>query len=410
MAATDTQARGRTDWGTIALLSLGFGLVGIDRFMISTLFPVISADLGLDYNDIGVITGALAFAWGAAALIMGNMADRLGRRKVLVGSLLVFALLIGTSGLAAGLASLVLVRVLMGLADGAFTPASIAATFDAAAPRHHGIAIGVQQMMLPAFGLGLAPLVIAQMLQVTDWRWTFVAFAVPGLLLAWAVWRRMPEMASAGPISSSSFADWRQVLGYRNIPIAMALMLCWLACLITTSAFLPSFLLDHHGLSFGDMAGVMSAIGFGAATGTLVISALSDRIGRKPAMIVAASGALAALVLLSNAGSDPVSLFAILFAVHFFNQGAITLTIGPICAETVPTTLMATASGLVIATGEIIGGGFAPVLAGTLASQFGIEHLLWMPIVALALAVGLAMLLTETRPRTSAASPATIAS
>ena len=95
----------RSDWGTIGLLSLGFGLVGIDRFMISTLFPVIARDLALTYDDIGVITGALAFAWGVAALIMGNKADRLGRRKVLVGSLLVFALLIGTSGLATGLAA-----------------------------------------------------------------------------------------------------------------------------------------------------------------------------------------------------------------------------------------------------------------------------------------------------------------
>ena len=311
----------RSDWGTIALLSLSFGLVGIDRFMISTLFPVISEDLGLDYSDIGLITGALAFAWGASALIMGNKADRLGRRKVLAGSLLVFALLIGTSGLAAGLAGLVLVRVLMGLADGAFTPASIAATFDAAAPRRHGLAIGIQQMMLPALGLGLAPLVIAAMLQVTDWRWTFVAFAVPGLLLAWAVWRRMPEQAK--PVTSqSSFADWRQVLGFRNIRLAMALMLCWLTCLITTSALLPSYLIDHLGLGFGEMSGVMSAIGFGAAAGTLLVSALSDWIGRKPAMILASAGALGALILLANAGSDPVRLFAILFAVHCFNQGA----------------------------------------------------------------------------------------
>ena len=147
----------RSDWGSIALLSLGFGLVGIDRFLISTLFPVIAKDLGLKYDDIGVITGALAFAWGAAALIMGNKADRLGRRKVLAGSLLVFAALIGTSGLAAGLVGLVLVRVLMGLADGAFTPASIAVTFNAAALRHHGLATGVQQMMLPTFGLAFAP-------------------------------------------------------------------------------------------------------------------------------------------------------------------------------------------------------------------------------------------------------------
>lgn len=389
----------RSDWGTIGLLSLGFGLVGIDRFMISTLFPVIARDLALTYDDIGVITGALAFAWGVAALIMGNKADRLGRRKVLVGSLLVFALLIGTSGLATGLAGLVLVRVAMGLADGAFTPASIAATFDAAAPRHHGLAIGVQQMMLPTFGLAIAPLAIAGLLHIIDWRWTFLTFAFPGVLLAWAVWRRLPEQTKPLPTSFSSFVDWRRVLGYRNIRVAMALMLCWLTCLITTSALLPSYLIDHVGLSFGDMSGVMSAIGFGAAAGTLLISALSDQIGRKPAMILTSAGAMAALILLATAGQDPVLLFALLFVVHFFNQGAITLTVGPICAETVPGALMATASGVVIATGEIIGGGLAPVIAGRVATQFGIDQLLWLPIGALVLALALSLLLIETRPR-----------
>src|ERR1700756_6039163 len=89
-----------TNWGTVAVLSLGFGLVGIDRFMISTLFPVIADDLSLDYSDIGIITGALSFAWGGAALVMGNKADRLGRRRILAVSMLSFALLIGTCGLA----------------------------------------------------------------------------------------------------------------------------------------------------------------------------------------------------------------------------------------------------------------------------------------------------------------------
>ena len=241
------------------------------------------------------------------------------------------------------------------------------------------------------------------MLQHIDWRWTFVAFAAPGLLLTFAMWRRVPARAKVVPASSSSFADWRRVLGYRNIPISMALMLCWVTCLVITISLLPSYLIDHVGLSFGYMSVVMSAMGFGAATGTLILPALSDRIGRKPAVILGALGALGSLILLANAGSSPVLLFAIVFALNFFNQGAWTLTIGPICAETVPATLMATATGVLIATGEIIGGGMAPVIAGAVAKQFGIEHLLWLPIGALVLAFALSWLLVETRPRSSQA-------
>ena len=53
----------------VLVLSLGFGLVGIDRFLISTMYPTIARDLHLGYGDIGTITGALAIAWGVAALI-----------------------------------------------------------------------------------------------------------------------------------------------------------------------------------------------------------------------------------------------------------------------------------------------------------------------------------------------------
>lgn len=399
MAPESTSDNTHTNWIIVILMALGFGLVGIDRFMISTLFPVIAKDLHLDYADIGTITGALAFAWGFAALIMGNRADRLGRGTVLAGSLFVFALLIGASGLATGLLSLIAVRVMMGFADGAYTPASIAATIHAAAPRHHGLAIGIQQMMLPAIGLGLAPLAITQLLHVIDWRWTFVLFALPGFILAWFVWKKLPRSKAETSSSAGSLSDWRSVLSFRNVRVAMGMMLCWLTCLMTASALLPNYLIDHVGLTFEQMGGVMSAIGLGSAVGTLSLPWLSDRIGRKPVMLIASAGGIVALFMLNSTGANTVQLFAWLFLVHFFNNAAITLTVGPICAETVPTALMATASGVVIAVGEFFGGGLAPVIAGRVASEFGIDKLLLLPMCTLALGFILSMLLIETRPR-----------
>lgn len=388
----------RTHWTIVILMALGFGLVGIDRFMITTLFPVIAQDLRLDYADIGLITGALAFAWGLAALIMGNRADRIGRRRVLVGAMLVFALLIGASGLAVGLWSLIAVRVVMGLADGAYTPASIAATLESAAPHDHGLAIGIQQMMLPLVGLGLTPLLVTQLLHVVNWRWVFVLFAFPGLLLAWFVGRHLPK-ATGVLEPSSHWANWAQVLKFRNVWIAMALMLCWLTCLMTASALLPNYLTDHVQLSYAQMGGVMSAVGIGAAVGTVVLAALSDRMGRKPVMLLASAGGIAALLMLNGTGADTTQLFAWLFLVHFFNNAAITLTVGPLCAESVPPSLMATASGVVIAIGELFGGGLAPIIAGYVATQFGIDKLLLLPTMTLALGFVLSLFLIETRSR-----------
>jgi len=391
----------------VAILAFGFGLVGIDRFMISAMFPAIAADLKLGYEDIGTITGALAIAWGIAAFFMGNLSDRLGRRKILVGSMVVFSLLIGASGLAGGLMTLVLVRVIMGLADGAYTPPSITATLEASPPQRHGLNLGIQQMMLPLFGLGIAPILVTQLLEFIDWRWVFPIFAVPGLLAAWLMHRWIRDNGSARPASdeamvaahasAGSFDDYKRVLKVYNIRLLSIGMLCWLTCLVTTSAFLPSYLIEHAALSGVEMGFVMSAIGWGATAGTVLLPWLSDRLGRKPVMMLCTLGALASLMLLSMA-STATGLFASLFATHFFNFALITLTVGPVSSESAPPTLMATASGTIIAIGELFGGGVAPIVVGFTVGHFGIDHMLWLPMLAMAAGFVIAVLIEETAP------------
>jgi len=172
---------------------------------------------------------------------------------------------------------------------------------------------------------------------------------------------------------------------------------------MTASALLPNYLIDHVGLSFEQMGGVMSAIGLGAAVGTVSLSWLSDRIGRKPVMLLSSAGGIVALLMLNATGAAPAQLFTWLFLIHFFNNAAITLTVGPLCAETVPPSLMATASGVVIAVGELFGGGLAPVIAGQVATAFGIDKLLLLPIATLAVGFALSLMLIETRPRVVAA-------
>jgi MFS family permease len=128
----------------------------------------------------------------------------------------------------------------------------------------------------------------------------------------------------------------------------------------------------------------MSAIGFGSAVGTLLLPWLSDRTGRRPIMIGCTIGAGAALICLTSlSGASIFALFLSLFAVHFFNNALITLTVGPVCSDTVPPTLTATASGVIIAAGEFFGGGLAPIVAGQTAERFGIGHVLWLPIGAM---------------------------
>ena len=94
------------EWKAVLLLSLGFGLVSLDRWIIAPLFPIMMEDLNLDYQDLGNITAVLALTWGVASVLLGGLSDKLGRRKVLIPSIIGFSLLAGLSGIATGLTSL----------------------------------------------------------------------------------------------------------------------------------------------------------------------------------------------------------------------------------------------------------------------------------------------------------------
>jgi MFS family permease len=143
-------------------------------------------------------------------------------------------------------------------------------------------------------------------------------------------------------------------------------------------------LLDYLHLSSVNMGVVMSSIGLGATFGTLLLPWLSDRFGRKPVMIGASAATFASLLMLGNSATVP-ALFCFLFLVHFFNNALIALTVGPVSTESVPPFLSATASGLVIAVGELAGGGLMPVIVGRTAEHFGIEHVLWLPLCTIAI-------------------------
>lgn len=377
----------RRELAAIIVLSLGFGMVGIDRYMISTLFPVMAKDLNLDYGAIGTITGVLSIAWGLSALFMGRVIDRFGPRPVLTLSLIAFGLLLCFSGLAAGLAGLLLIRVFIGIADGAYAPASIVATMSVSPPERRGRNIGFQQMMALLFGFGVVPLAIPYLLRVMEWRSVFLLFFIPAMVLAALTWRILPpsrHIAGAVP------ANWRAALANGNIRIGMGLMLCWLACLVTLGAFMPSYLTDVLALSVEQMGLVMSSIGIGGTIGTVVLPWLSDRLGIRAVMQGGSLVTILALVALNLAGGQPLVLFACLFIAIFCVMALITLTVGPLVALSMPEAGMATALGLIVATGELFGGGLAPILLGYAADAFGLHHVLYLPVIAIVAALFLA--------------------
>jgi len=359
----------------VLVLAAGFGIVGLDRFIINPLFPVIAEDLGLDYQDIGLVAAALALTWGGAAIVFGRVADRVGVKPVLVKSAFVFSCLIGFTGIAGGLGALLLLRGLLGVAEGTFAPACIVATSRASTPARVGLDIGILHVMAALFGLGLAPLLAVQLLRVLPtWHWVFVVVAVPGFLLVYCIHRVLPPEVRLPHADEPSTLrhSWRDVLMHQRVAANAVAMAAWLAVVTVLSALLPSYLTGSLGLGLEEMGIVLSGLGLGGVIGMILVPAFGDRFGHAPSALVAAATKLAALTILVFVPADAALLFGVLLVVGFGGGGLTALTVGPLTLNAVAAPLAVTATGMVVGCGEIFGGALAPVMAGALGDRFGI--------------------------------------
>jgi MFS family permease len=182
MASPDTSTQWDTayEWKAVVLLSLGFGLVGLDRWIIAPLAPAMLGDLGMTPQDVNNLVAVLGVAWGLSAVLMGGLSDRIGRRKVLVPAIVAFSLMSGFSGAASGFTMLLVIRALLGVSEGAFCPTSFAATAEASKPSRRGFNQGLQQSNFALFGLGFGPIIATQLLQVARWRGVFCLWRCRG--------------------------------------------------------------------------------------------------------------------------------------------------------------------------------------------------------------------------------------
>ena len=180
------------EWKIILLLSITFGLVGLDRFVLPIILQspnsTMAADLGLTPQHGGALAGYLGMAWGISAFVMGYMADRVGRRAVLVPAILVFSLMSAASGMVGSLMGLIFVRVIMGIAEGPVASTGVAVAVEASKPSRRGMNNGIFQCMISLFGLALAPLIATRLLETHSWQTVFMLVGAPGVIVAIIMW------------------------------------------------------------------------------------------------------------------------------------------------------------------------------------------------------------------------------
>jgi len=393
------------EWKAVLILSLAFGLVGLDRFILPPLFPTIMKELHLTYQDLGNLVGVLGVAWGVSAILMGGLSDRLGRRRILVPAVVMFSLLSVLSGTATTLVGLLVIRAIMGFSEGAVAPTGVAVVVEASHPQRRGLNNGFFQCAISLFGLGIGPILATLLLTITSWRKVFLIVGIPGLIVAAIiayVVREPATIASQQQSADRQRAPLARMFEHRNVALGMLALLCAMTGVFVLGAIMPSYLIDYLKLSGPEMGVVTSAIGFGGALGQFGIPAISDFLGRRLATVASFVLAVVFLFCFIHAPTSVAALFLLLFFTAFGNFGALAILAGPIPAEAAPLGLVASVAGLVIGVGEIFGGGVAPSIAGAIAQHFGIQYTPYFALAGLTLGIGVSTLLRETAPRRSA--------
>ncbi|HEX4025646.1 MAG TPA: MFS transporter [Steroidobacteraceae bacterium] len=386
----------------ILLLTLAFGLVGLDRWVLPTLFAAsMGADLHLNAGDLGNLVGILGVAWGLSAFFIGGLSDRFGRRRVLVPAIVAFSCLSILSGAAGGLVSLLLIRAIMGISEGPVASIGVAVAVEASHPKRRGTNNGLFQCAFALFGLALAPIIATQLLRVTSWRVVFLLVGIPGLIMAILIGLtvREPPNLKHDAHSKPKRAPMSAMFKHRNVGLAMAGLLCAMMGIFVLSAMMPSYLTGYLKLNNTQMGFVASAIGFGGFLGQFLIPAISDVLGRRLVAVLSFVLSAVFLWLFIRTGVHMGTLFALLFVASWANFGALALIAGPLAAEAAPLGLISSVAGIVIGCGEIFGGGIAPSIAGGIATHYGIQYTLWFAMAGQLVGIIVSLFFKETAPR-----------
>jgi MFS family permease len=398
------------EWKIILLLSITFGLVGLDRFILPIILQspnsTMAADLGLTPQDGGRMAGYLGMAWGISAFAMGFLADKVGRRAVLVPAILVFSLMSVFSGIAGSVMGLIIVRVIMGIAEGPVASVGVAVAVEASKPSRRGLNNGIFQCMISLFGLALGPIIATRLLETHSWHTVFMLVGIPGVILAIIMWFVVREPLKRADIGhGGSGAPFMSMFAHRNAKVAPLTLICAMGGIFVIAAMLMAYLTAPVGAGLGldpvTAGTIFSAVGFGGALGQFAMPALSDVIGRKNATLASYILAAVSLYFFTQTGPENTTqLWVLLFFAALFNFAALAILAGPVAAEAAPPGMLASMAGFVIFAGEFIGGGLAPIIAGNIANgPAGLKGALYFAASGLVVGFFVALFLKETAPR-----------
>ncbi|HGF0770117.1 TPA: 3-(3-hydroxy-phenyl)propionate transporter MhpT [Kluyvera georgiana] len=346
---------------TVGLCFLVALMEGLDLQAAGIAAVGIAQAFSLDKMQMGWIFSAGILGLLPGALFGGMLADRHGRKKVLLGSVVLFGLFSIVTALAWDFPSLVFARFMTGAGLGAALPNLIALTSEAAGPRFRGTAVSLMYCGVPIGAALAAAMGFSGLTQA--WQTIFWVGGVVPLLLVPLLMLRLPESQAFSSQQQEAPAPLRAIFASGTASSTLLLWLCYFFTLLVVYMlinWLPMLLVDQ-GFSRSQAAGVMFALQIGAALGTLMLGALMDKLSPIKMSLLIYCGMLASLISLGAASSFGMMLAAGFVAGMFATGGqSVLYALAPLFYRT---EIRATGVGTAVAVGRL-GAMSGPLLAG----------------------------------------------
>jgi predicted MFS family arabinose efflux permease len=291
-------------------LAGGAFAVGTGSLIITGILPILASGFAIPLGTAGLLLTVFAIAYAVGSPLLSTLLGTVERKRVLAGSLAVFAHANLAAALASDFSQLMAARIVMALAAGTYMPAANAVAVALVAPERRARAIalvtgGMTVSLILGVPLGTAAAAIG------GWRSAFLLVALFGALallgLAW-------KLPAGLPRGANTLAERLAVARRGDILLALATTMLWTTGAFTLYGYIAPFLANHAGITGAWLGAALVVSGIGSAVGNQIGGIASDRYGAVRTLtvvLVALAASLAVHSLIALTLAPAVALYVV---------------------------------------------------------------------------------------------------
>ena len=372
-------------WRVLAAAKVGWMLDAMDFMLYAMALGQLRAYFELDDAAAGFIGTATLVMSGVGGLVFGYVADRFGRRRALMATIVIFSLASLGASTSQSVLQLLFWRAVLGIGMGGEWASGAVRVSETWPPQHRNKAISIMQSGW-AIGYIAAALLAALILSRPElgdegWRWLFVAGVAPALFALW-IRRNVRESpawtARAKPQRDEAKNPFKIIFGpqllgrtLRIIALGGAVQFAYWGLFF----WLPPFLsrpVEQGGAGMGVVGSLQWIVLMqaGAYLGYLTFGFIADRLGRRRTFILFMICAAAIVPVYGQMARNPTVLLVLSPLLGYFGHGYFSL-FGSLVAELFPTAVRATGQGTSYNLGRMAGA-IAPLTIGAAATLPGV--------------------------------------